>query len=196
MGRSFFAVGLSGFIWLVFWWNLYRTPAAVASEVEIPPPPPWQLFRTRFVWSFTLCKVFMDPAWYFYIFWFPEYLKRARHFDMAAIGKYAWIPFFIAGLGNILGGVVSAFFVAAGIVRYDGAQIGGYVFRGLDDGRHSGRSGASSWMSHRFYFDCDDGLYGKPGEYVVISGGRVSEECGGVRLWAGEHGRGLWRDAV
>jgi len=111
---SFFVVGLSGFVWLLFWLNLYRTPAKASSDLEPPAPPPLQLFRTRFVWSFTLCKVFMDPAWYFYIFWFPEYLKRARHFDMAAIGKYAWIPFFVAGVGNVLGGVVSAFLLRRG----------------------------------------------------------------------------------
>jgi ACS family hexuronate transporter-like MFS transporter len=84
---------------------------------EMPPPiiPPWTLFRTRFVWSFTLAKVFLDPVWYFYIFWFPEYLKRARHFSMASIGKYAWIPFLVAGLGNILGGWVSAWMLERGI---------------------------------------------------------------------------------
>ena len=49
----------------------------------------------------------MDPVWYFYIFWFPEYLKAARHFDLASIGKYAWIPFAVAGFGNILGGWLS-----------------------------------------------------------------------------------------
>jgi ACS family hexuronate transporter-like MFS transporter len=38
----------------------------------------------------------------------------ARHFDMAAIGKYAWIPFFAAGLGNLWGGVVSAFLLRRG----------------------------------------------------------------------------------
>jgi ACS family hexuronate transporter-like MFS transporter len=62
------------------------------------------LFRRRFVWSLTLAKFFFDPVWYFYIFWFPEYLKRARHFDLLAIGKYAWVPFLVAGLGNLLGG--------------------------------------------------------------------------------------------
>jgi len=41
---------------------------------------------------------------YFYIFWFPEYLKNARHFSMASIGKFGWIPFMVAGLGNLLGG--------------------------------------------------------------------------------------------
>ena len=49
----------------------------------------------------------MDPVWYFYIFWFPEYLKRARNFDMAAIGKLAWIPFLVAGAGSVLGGMLS-----------------------------------------------------------------------------------------
>jgi ACS family hexuronate transporter-like MFS transporter len=66
------------------------------------------LLRTRFVWVFTISKVFLDPVWYFYIFWFPEYLRRARGFDLAAIGKYAWIPFAVAGLGNLLGGWLAA----------------------------------------------------------------------------------------
>jgi ACS family hexuronate transporter-like MFS transporter len=66
------------------------------------------LFLTRFVLSFTLAKVFLDPVWYFYIFWFPAYLKQARHFDLADIGKYAWIPFMVAGVGNVLGGWLAA----------------------------------------------------------------------------------------
>jgi ACS family hexuronate transporter-like MFS transporter len=54
-------------------------------------------------------------VWYFYIFWFPEYLKRTRHLDLASIGKYAWIPFFIGGLGNLLGGWLSAALLRRGI---------------------------------------------------------------------------------
>jgi ACS family hexuronate transporter-like MFS transporter len=75
----------------------------------------WQLFRGRFVWSFTLSKIFMDPVWYFYIFWFPEYLKRARNFDLVSIGKYAWIPFLVAGIGNLLGGYLSAGLLRRGL---------------------------------------------------------------------------------
>jgi ACS family hexuronate transporter-like MFS transporter len=47
-------------------------------------------------------------VWYFYIFWFPKYLKTTRHFDLAHIGKYAWIPFMVAGVGNIFGGWMSS----------------------------------------------------------------------------------------
>ena len=52
--------------------------------------------------------------WYFYIFWFPEYLKRVRHFDLAGIGKVAWIPFMVAGFGNVLGGLLSGYLLKRG----------------------------------------------------------------------------------
>jgi len=101
---AFLAVGLTGFLWLLIWWPVYRTPALPATQQKPVTPAPWILFRQRFVWAFTLSKVFIDPVWYFYIFWFPEYLKNARGFDMASIGKYGWIPFLVAGCGNLLGG--------------------------------------------------------------------------------------------
>ncbi|MGH9692514.1 MAG: MFS transporter, partial [Bryobacteraceae bacterium] len=91
----------------------YRTPEA--AVIEPPPPSAWRLFRRRLVWSFTLSKIFMDPAWYFYIFWFPEYLKHSRHFDMASIGAFAWIPFAVAGIGNLLGGVVGSWLLRRGL---------------------------------------------------------------------------------
>ena len=72
------------------------------------PYGPLVLLRTRFVLTFTISKIFLDPAWYFYVFWFPEYFLRVRNFDLAAIGKYAWIPFAVAGAGNLLGGWLAA----------------------------------------------------------------------------------------
>jgi MFS transporter, ACS family, hexuronate transporter len=112
--QAFFWVGLSGFLWIAVWACVYQTPENVIKEVLPPKISPWKLLRTRFVWSFTLSKVFLDPVWYFYIFWFPEYLSRARHFNMAAIGEYAWIPFGVAGLGNILGGWSSGWMLSRG----------------------------------------------------------------------------------
>ncbi|MFZ0743531.1 MAG: MFS transporter, partial [Terracidiphilus sp.] len=97
---AFVAVGCAGFVWLVAWMRLYRPPVRTAEEPVLQPEVPLRrLFHSRFLWSFTLSKIFVDPAWYFYIFWFPEYLFHSRNFDMASIGRYAWIPFFVAGLG-------------------------------------------------------------------------------------------------
>ena len=113
---AFALVGITGFVWLAFWWPIYRTPAesrsadAVAERIPVK-----QLLRSRFVLAFTFSKIFLDPVWYFYIFWFPEYLKRVRHFDMASIGKYSWIPFAVAGVGNFAGGILSSFLLRRGL---------------------------------------------------------------------------------
>jgi MFS transporter, ACS family, aldohexuronate transporter len=112
---AFAFVGLAGLLWLVAWFGMYHTPAAPVAQspaapamvAEEPTLPVSRLVRMRFVQAFTLSKIFMDPVWYFYIFWFPEYLKSTRHFDLASIGKYSWIPFAVAGFGNILGGSLS-----------------------------------------------------------------------------------------
>ena len=112
---AFAAVGCIGFLWLIFWWPTYRTPAAAHGEVIAAPIPVRVLLQTRFVIAFTIAKVFFDSVWYFYIFWFPEYLKHARGFDLAGIGKYSWIPFAVAGVGNFAGGALSAFLLRRGI---------------------------------------------------------------------------------
>lgn len=112
---AFLLVGGSGFLWLILWCFVYHTPLEARKETAAPPAPALSLLRTRFVWSFTLSKVFMDPVWYFYIFWFPEYLKTARGFDLAAIGKFAWIPFLTADAGSLIGGAVSALLLRRGL---------------------------------------------------------------------------------
>jgi ACS family hexuronate transporter-like MFS transporter len=53
-----------------------------------------------------------DPAWWFYVFWLPEYLARSRGFVLSTIGSTLWIPFVFAALGSGVGGYVSD--VAAG----------------------------------------------------------------------------------
>lgn len=113
--QAFVWVGAAGCLWLVVWMLLYHTPEGAVVLTRAPAISAWKLFRTRFVWSFTLAKTFLDPVWYFYIFWFPEYLKSARHFDMASIGRFAWIPFAVAGGGNILGGWLSSFLLRRGV---------------------------------------------------------------------------------
>src|SRR6476660_3278411 len=84
---AFAFVGLAGLIWLAFWGRMYFTPEATVDQPKLSPVPVRELLSSRFLWAFTFSKVFFDSVWYFYIFWFPEYLKRVRHFDLAGIGK-------------------------------------------------------------------------------------------------------------
>jgi ACS family hexuronate transporter-like MFS transporter len=111
---AFVAVGSLGFIWLFAWSAFYRAPHRTAESPAPSAPPLRLLLRSRFVWTFTISKIFIDPVWYFYIFWFPAYLFHDRHFDLASIGRFAWIPFFVAGLGSLGGGFIAKGFLLAG----------------------------------------------------------------------------------
>lgn len=128
---AFVMVGSVGFLWMLTWYWFYRLPGdhPMLSAPELahiredtadeareagPQPPFWRLFRLRFVWALTFSKIFLDPVWYFYIFWFPEYLKRVRGFDLAKIGMYGWIPFLTADAGNLVGGWLSGYLLKRG----------------------------------------------------------------------------------
>jgi ACS family hexuronate transporter-like MFS transporter len=148
---AFFSIGAIGLVWSVLWLAFYYTPHrsgagpvaerpatlaaapaanSVANTVEDAPMKPAVLVREPFVWSLTLGKVFFDPVWYFYVFWFPQYLSTARHFDMAQIGIYAWIPFLAAGIGNLAGGAASAWMIARGMPLITARKIAltGFAF--------------------------------------------------------------------
>jgi ACS family hexuronate transporter-like MFS transporter len=101
---AFIVIGTLGFLWLAAWIPFYRRPAAPAARTTQPGLK--ALIRSRFLWQFTLSKVFSDPVWYFYSFWFPEYLKEVHGLSFKQIGETAWIPFFTAAIGNLAGGAV------------------------------------------------------------------------------------------
>src|ERR1051326_8180508 len=91
-------------------------PFAHSREGEVPRRIPiGKLLATRFVSFFTLSKVFMDPVWYFFVFWFPKYLAEVHHFSLKEIGWKGWIPYFTAAMGNIAGGLLTSWFLRAGL---------------------------------------------------------------------------------
>lgn len=112
---SFAVVGVLGFIWMLVWLLIYRTPPVNPAEPTVPAPSVISLIQDRFVWQFTLSKVFADPVWYFYTFWFPQYLKIGHGYTLAQIGKIGWIPFATAGLGNLAGGFLTALIMKRGV---------------------------------------------------------------------------------
>jgi MFS transporter, ACS family, hexuronate transporter len=112
---AFLMVGAVGMMWLLVWMLVYYTPDEARAETTRPPVSTWKLLRTRWVLTFALSKVFSDPAWYFYVFWFPQYLRSARGFDIASIGRFAWIPFLTADAGNLIGGACAAALMSRGV---------------------------------------------------------------------------------
>jgi ACS family hexuronate transporter-like MFS transporter len=111
---AFVGMGLLGFAWLAGWWFAYAPPPQAKVAAGAARIPAGRLLRTRFVVAFTLSKVFMDPVWYFFVFWFPKYLGDVHHFSLREIGWKGWIPYFTAALGNIAGGALVTLLVRRG----------------------------------------------------------------------------------
>ena len=128
---AFVAIGLLGFLWLAGWLAFYREPHAASAGDQEDRLPLRTLLRSKFLWQFTLSKVFSDPVWYFYIFWFPKYLKDGHSFSMREIGETAWIPFLTATVGNLAGGAVFARLSRAGAGAATARRIAILIFSAL-----------------------------------------------------------------
>jgi MFS transporter, ACS family, hexuronate transporter len=128
---AFVIVGLIGYVWMIGFAVVYRTPATVAAEVTARPPPPWHLLKTRFLLFFALSKMFMDPVWYFYVFWLPKFLTDVHHFNLKQIVWLAPVPFIVADIGNLAGGGFTQLLISRGIpiplARKTGAGVFGLL---------------------------------------------------------------------
>jgi MFS transporter, ACS family, hexuronate transporter len=128
---AFVIIGLLGFFWIVGWLAFYRDPDSINTRDQADRLPLSMLLRSRFLWQFTLSKAFSDPVWYFYIFWFPQYLKADHGFSLRAIGETAWIPFFTATFGNLAGGTVFSRLVRVGASAVTARRIAILLFSAL-----------------------------------------------------------------
>jgi ACS family hexuronate transporter-like MFS transporter len=57
-------------------------------------------------------RFLLDPVFYFYMFWIPQFLSEARHVPLSTIGRLTWIPFLTLGMSQLAGGWVSDRLVA------------------------------------------------------------------------------------
>jgi len=115
---AFIMPGACGLVWVSVWLLLYRRPEnhhAISTATNITGRSWLSLLRDRNVLGLFFARLLADPVWYFYLFWIPEYLKRARGFSLAEIGLYAWIPFVAADLGGIFAGLVSDRLIRRGL---------------------------------------------------------------------------------
>jgi ACS family hexuronate transporter-like MFS transporter len=115
--------------WLVVWLAVYRSPAthpwldprerAWIEQDRRPegapkPVPLGLILRRPEAWGCVLARVFTDPISYLFAFWIPRFLQQERGFDLAAIGRYYWIPYVGLGLGNLAGGAVPDWLIRRG----------------------------------------------------------------------------------
>jgi len=124
---AFYLTGALGFIWLVFWWALYRRPEehprVSPAELELirrdPPDPPakisWlSLLGHRQTWAYTVGMFMTGPIWWFYLYWTPGFLKDVHGIDLWHVFGPLVVIYLMADVGSIGGGGISSWLIRRG----------------------------------------------------------------------------------
>lgn len=127
---AFVITGSLGFLWLIAWRILYRTPdkhpritkeeleyirrGRSSTPDESAPGPGWrQLIRYRQTWGIVIGRTLLDPYWFLVAEWFAIYLmSKGISIEQSVLGF--WVPFLAADLGNFFGGGLSSWWIRRG----------------------------------------------------------------------------------
>ncbi len=114
---AFVITGAFSLIWLVFWIAMYRRPresTKVSVEelayIESDPADPaekigWiKLLGYRETWAFALGKFLIDPIWWLFLFWTPDFLAKTYDLDLKSFGPPLVAIYLISDIGSVAGG--------------------------------------------------------------------------------------------
>ncbi len=118
---AFLFTGFLGFVWLVFWWLLYRKPEEhprvnkgeldyiTADRVKTVPQVKWvKIIPHRQTWAFAIGKFTTDPIWWFLLFWIPDFLQRNHGLRLTQLGLPIMVIYVLADIGSVAGGWLSS----------------------------------------------------------------------------------------
>ena len=113
---AFIITGVFGFLWLVVWLALYRSPPADAHPDEPDQPPvPWiRLLSVRQTWAIVVGKLMADPIWWFYLYWMPKFLDAKYGIKLAQVALPLIVVYLVADVGSIAGGWLSSGLIKRG----------------------------------------------------------------------------------
>jgi ACS family hexuronate transporter-like MFS transporter len=124
---AFIGTGAVGFVWLFFWFAIYRKPtehpslsAAELAHIQSDPPEspvqvPWRtLFAYRQTWAFVIAKFLTDSIWRWYLYLLPMFFAQTFHLDIKNFGPPFLVIYLLADVGSIAGGWLSSHLIMRG----------------------------------------------------------------------------------
>ena len=124
---AFIATGVIGFIWLIFWLRIFRSPeehprlspaelAYIRSDPEeTVEKVPWlSLLPHRQTWAFVIAKFLTDSIWRWYLYLLPLFFSSQFKLDIKSFGPPFVLIYCLADVGSIGGGWLSSRLIARG----------------------------------------------------------------------------------
>ena len=125
---AFMLTGAVSLVWLVLWLAFYRAPArhkglGVAERAHIQSDPadaepaiPWlKLLTLRETWAYAAGKFIIDPIWWMFLFWLPDFLAKRYGLDLKSFGPPLVVIYLMSDAGNLVGGWASSALIRRGL---------------------------------------------------------------------------------
>lgn len=125
---AFVVTGLMGLIWLPIWLLVYRRPREVkklsTAELEWIEQDPadtvekigWKkLLTVKETWAYAAGKFLIDPIWWMFLFWLPDFLGKNYGLDLKTFGPPIVAIYLLSDVGSVGGGWMSGRFMKSGM---------------------------------------------------------------------------------
>jgi ACS family hexuronate transporter-like MFS transporter len=124
---AFIATGMFSVVWLAVWLWIYRRPeqesklsaeelAFIKSDPPDPPTPvSWRkLLTKKQAWAYAAGKFLIDPIWWMFLFWLPDFFAKRHNLDLQSFGPPLAIVYILSDLGSVAGGWLSSTMIKHG----------------------------------------------------------------------------------
>jgi len=118
---AFVVTGSFSLVWLILWLKAYRQPGAhprvsreelafingdpAANDAKIP----WrQLLRVRETWAYAGARFLIDPIWWMFLFWLPDFFGKRYGLDLKNFGPPLVVVYTVSDIGSVAGGWMSS----------------------------------------------------------------------------------------
>lgn len=125
---AFIITGLLNLVWLAAWWRFYRKPgdhptlsaeehAYVTAEPaqDVGRATFGQVLRHRQTWAYMSGRFLIDPVWWTFLFWLPDFFNKQYGYDLKSFGPPLVAIYLLADAGAIVGGWYSSHLMKRGV---------------------------------------------------------------------------------
>jgi len=128
---AFIITGLFNLVWLAAWWRFYHAPdrhARVSADERawISADPVvadgegkrvgfLRLLRLRETWSYMAGRFLIDPVWWTFLFWLPDFFSTRYGYDLKSFGPPLVAIYILADFGAVAGGWYSSRLLGRGV---------------------------------------------------------------------------------